>query len=168
MRTSCPIMSMRKTILRVFYVLSSPRFIRSLSQLVQSLSQVQLFVTPWAAAPQASLSVTNSQSLPKSCPWSQRCHPTISSSVVPFSSCLQSFPTYQNLFKRVSSLHKGNAFCLHNEKDPLVSGMSGSRHSGNVTRTQPLLISFAFSCSGFTWGFSMKASRTSSLYPLHS
>ena len=28
----------------------------------------------------------------KSCPLSQRCHPTISSSVVSFSSCLQSFP----------------------------------------------------------------------------
>ena len=28
-----------------------------------------------------------------SCPLSQRCHLTISSSVVPFSSCLQSFPT---------------------------------------------------------------------------
>ena len=27
-----------------------------------------------------------------SCPLSQRCHPTISSSVVPFFSCLQSFP----------------------------------------------------------------------------
>ena len=29
---------------------------------------------------------------PNSCPSSQRCHPTISSSVVPFSSCPQSFP----------------------------------------------------------------------------
>ena len=29
----------------------------------------------------------------KSCPLSQWCHPTISSSVSPFSSCLQSFPT---------------------------------------------------------------------------
>ena len=28
----------------------------------------------------------------KSCPLSWRCHPTISSSVIPFSSCLQSFP----------------------------------------------------------------------------
>ena len=28
-----------------------------------------------------------------SCPWSQWCHPTISSSVIPFSSCLQSFPS---------------------------------------------------------------------------
>ena len=29
---------------------------------------------------------------PNACPSSQWCHPTISSSVVPFSSCLQSFP----------------------------------------------------------------------------
>ena len=32
---------------------------------VQSLSRVQLFVTPWTAARQASLSITNSQSPPK-------------------------------------------------------------------------------------------------------
>ena len=31
----------------------------------QSLSRVQLFVTPWTAARQASLSITNSRSLPK-------------------------------------------------------------------------------------------------------
>ena len=53
---------------------------------VQSLSRVQLFVTPWTEACQASLSITNS------CPLSQWCHPTISSSVVPFSFRLQSFP----------------------------------------------------------------------------
>ena len=34
----------------------------SLSQSVQSLSRVRLFVTPWIAARQASLSITNSQS----------------------------------------------------------------------------------------------------------
>ena len=34
-------------------------------QSVQSLSHVQLFVTPWTAACQASLSITNSQSLLK-------------------------------------------------------------------------------------------------------
>ena len=32
---------------------------------VKSLSRVQLLVTPWTAAQQASLSITNSQSLPK-------------------------------------------------------------------------------------------------------
>ena len=36
-----------------------------MSQSVQSLSCVQLFVTPWAAAQQASLSITSSQSLLK-------------------------------------------------------------------------------------------------------
>ena len=60
---------------------------------VQSLSRVRLFSTPWTAARQASLSITNSQSLLKlSSPLSQWCHPAISSSVVPFSSCLQSSP----------------------------------------------------------------------------
>ena len=33
--------------------------------LIQSLSRVQLFVTPWTAAHQSSLSITNSQSSPK-------------------------------------------------------------------------------------------------------
>ena len=59
---------------------------------VLSLSHVWLFATPWTAARQASLSITNSQLYSNSCPLSQWWHPTISSSVVPFSSCLQSFP----------------------------------------------------------------------------
>ena len=59
---------------------------------VQSLNHVWLFASPWTAARKASLSITNSQSLPNSCPLSRWCHPNISSSVVPFSSCLQSFP----------------------------------------------------------------------------
>ena len=42
---------------------------------------------------------------PNSCPLSRWCHPTISSSVVPFSSCLQSFPV-SGLFQWVSSLHQ--------------------------------------------------------------
>ena len=58
-----------------------------------SCSVVSDSVTPWTAAHQASLSITNSRSHdPNSCPLSQWCHPTISSSVIPFSSCPQSFP----------------------------------------------------------------------------
>ena len=60
--------------------------------IVQPPSHVQLFATPWTAACQASLSFTISRSLFKFMSMSQRCHLTISSSVVPFSSCLQSFP----------------------------------------------------------------------------
>ena len=59
---------------------------------VQLLRRVRHFATPWTAAHQASLSITNSLSLLDSCPSSQWCHPTISSSVVPFFFCLQSFP----------------------------------------------------------------------------
>ena len=59
---------------------------------VQLLSRVWLFVTPWTAACQVSLSITNSQSSHNPCPSSWWCHPTISSSVAPFSSCPQSFP----------------------------------------------------------------------------
>ena len=61
---------------------------------VQSLSHVWLFASPWTAACQASLSITNSPgACSNSCPLSRWCHPTISPSVVPFSSCLQSFPS---------------------------------------------------------------------------
>ena len=59
---------------------------------VQSLNGVQLFVTPWTAAHQDSLSISNSWSPPKPMFWSQWCHPTISSSVLPVSCCPQSFP----------------------------------------------------------------------------
>ena len=47
---------------------------------------------PWAAAHQASLSITNSRSLPKLMSIESWCHPTISFSVTPFSFCPQSFP----------------------------------------------------------------------------
>ena len=60
---------------------------------VPLLSCVWLFAAPWIAAGQAFLSITISQSCANSCPSSQWCHPTISSSVIPFSSCPQSFPT---------------------------------------------------------------------------
>ena len=62
---------------------------------VQLLSRVRLFVTPWTAAHQAGLPPCpspTSRVYPNSCPLSRWCHPTISSSVVPFSSHLQSFP----------------------------------------------------------------------------
>ena len=59
---------------------------------VQLLSCVRLFATPWTAARQASLSITNSWSLLKFMSIESVMHPTISSSVVPFSSHLQSLP----------------------------------------------------------------------------
>ena len=57
----------------------------------QLLSHVQLFVTPWTTARQASLYSLSPWLCSNSCPWSQWCHPTISS-FVDSSSCPQSFP----------------------------------------------------------------------------
>ena len=65
---------------------------------VPSLSHVWLFVTPWTAAYQASLSITNSQSLLKLMfiesvmPLNHLDHLSYRGFVVPFSFCLQSFP----------------------------------------------------------------------------
>ena len=56
-----------------------------------SVAQSCLSVTPWTAARQASLSIINSGAYSNSCPLSRWCHPTVSSSVIPFSR-LQSFP----------------------------------------------------------------------------
>ena len=69
-----------------------PRVGSELYQFVLSLSHVRLFLTPWAVARQASLSITSSQSLCKL--MSHRIVDAIQPShpLVPFSSCLQSFP----------------------------------------------------------------------------
>ena len=59
---------------------------------VQLLSRVRLFATPWIAAHQASLSITNSRSSPRFTSIESVMPSAISSSVVPFSSCPQSLP----------------------------------------------------------------------------
>ena len=63
---------------------------------VQSLSRVRLFATPWIAARQASLSITNSRSSLKLMSIESVMHPAISSSVIPFSSCPQSLPASES------------------------------------------------------------------------
>ena len=60
--------------------------------LLFSRSVMSYSATPWAAARQASLSFTNSRSLLKLMSIKSVMHLTISSSVIPFSCCLQSFP----------------------------------------------------------------------------
>ena len=72
---------------------------------VQSHNSVLLFVTPWTPAHQASRPSPTPGVYSSSCALSQWCHPTIWSSIVPFSSRLQSFQ-HQGLFKWVSSSHQ--------------------------------------------------------------
>ena len=64
-------------------------YCQSVSLSVQPLSHVPLFVTPWTAAHRPPCPSPN----PRACSNSWALiHPTISSSVIPFSSCLQSSP----------------------------------------------------------------------------
>ena len=66
-------------------------YCKNINQSVQSLSHVQLFVTLWTATRQLPWPSPNPGGYWNSCPSRQWCHPTISSSVIPFS-WFQSFP----------------------------------------------------------------------------
>ena len=59
---------------------------------VQSLSCVRLFVIPWTAVARPHCPSPTPGAYSNSCPLSWWCHPTILSSVIPFSFHLQSFP----------------------------------------------------------------------------
>ena len=72
---------------------------------VQSLSRVRFFVTPWTQHTRLPCPSPTPGVCSNTYPSSRRCHWIISSSVVPFSSCLQSFPA-SGSFQWVSSSHQ--------------------------------------------------------------
>ena len=80
-------------------------FFTTAPSVIQLLSRVRLFTTPWTAAHQASLSFTISRSLLKLMSIESVLPSNISSSVVPFSSCLQSFTAWGS-FPVSQSSHK--------------------------------------------------------------
>ena len=59
---------------------------------VQLLSCVQLFETPWMQHVRLPCTSPSPGACSNRCPLNHWCHPTISSSVIPFSFCLQSSP----------------------------------------------------------------------------
>ena len=89
--------------------------VQSLPSVQSSRSVISNSVTPWSAARQAPLSIPNSWKLAlNSCPSSRRFHPTIWSSVVPFSSRLRSCPASKSLPRFPLELltgHPGLARC---------------------------------------------------------
>ena len=100
-------------------------------QFSQLLSCVWLFVTPWTAACQASCLSSIPGACSNSCPSSQWCHPSILSSVAPFSSCLLSFlgsgsfPMSQ-LFLSVGQIIRASASdFLMNIQDWFPLGLTG-------------------------------------------
>ena len=87
---------------------------------VQSLSYIRLSVTPWTVACQASLSFTISQVCSNSCPLSQWCQATISSSVAPSPPTLN-LPQHQGHFQRVSFFSAGGKSIRAAASAPVLS-----------------------------------------------
>ena len=83
------------------------------------------FVTPWTAACQASLSISSPRDCSNSCSLSWWCHPTISSSVVPFSSCLQSFPSSGSFSNEVALCIRGPKYWSFSFSISPSNGYSG-------------------------------------------
>ena len=84
-----------------------------LTLLVQSRSDVWLFVTPWTAARQASLSFTISWSLLKLMSI-QSVMPSNLLSAAPFSSCLPSFPATKSFsYRHIKCKYDFNAKMAH-------------------------------------------------------
>ena len=84
---SCPHPSKVQPSVTCYTSLSSVQF-----SSVQSLSCVRLFVTPWMQHTRLPCTLPTPEACSNSCSSSQWCHSTISSSVIPLSSCLQSCP----------------------------------------------------------------------------
>ena len=109
----------------------TPQFSSVQFSSVQSLSHVRLFATPWIAGRQASLSITNSWSSLTLMSIESVCHPAISSSVVPFSSCPQSlpasgyFPMSQLFAWGGQSIGVWALIILMNNKDWSLKGWTG-------------------------------------------
>ena len=94
--------------------------------LVQSLSHVWLFETPWTACTGLPCPLASPWAYSNSCPLSQWCHPALSSSVTAFSSHLQSFPASGSfsmswLFASSGQKHWKFSFSPSNEYSGLIS-----------------------------------------------
>ena len=96
-------------------------------QSVQSLRPVWLFATPWTAAWQASLPSSTTSAYSNSRPLDRWCHPVISSSVIPFSSYLQSFPASQSfqMSQLFASVGQNIGVSASTSVFPVISNIQG-------------------------------------------
>ena len=109
---------------------------------VQSLSHVRLFATPWITPCRPPCPSPTPGVHSNSCPSSQWCHPAISSSVIPFSSCPLSLPasdslTMSQLFSwDGQSIGVSASFLPMNTQDWSPLGWTGwiSLHSKGLSR----------------------------------
>ena len=101
----------------------SERSSHSINYSVQSISRVRLFVTPWTAARQASLSVTNSQSLLKLMPIESvmpfnhliPCHPLLLPSIFPASGSFQMSQLFASGGQSIGVTASTSVLPMHNQ-----------------------------------------------------
>ena len=107
------------------YSLFFPCIQPSIIQLIQLLSRVWLFVKPWTAARQASLSITNSQSLPKLMPIE---------SVMPSNHLILCHPILllPSIFPIIRVFSNGSVLCIRWSKDWSFSISPSKEYAGLV------------------------------------
>ena len=89
---------------------------------VQFTQHVWLFAISWMQHTRLPCPSPTSRVYSNSCPSSQWCHPTISSSVVPFSFCLQSFPASGSF--QMSQFFASGGQCIGVSASPSVLPMN--------------------------------------------
>ena len=97
--------------------------------LVQSLSCVWLFVTPQTAHIRLPCPSPIPKACSNACPFSLWCHPNISSSVVPFSSSPQSFPSSVFSIESVLYIRWSKYWSFNFSKSPLIEYSGLNIHS---------------------------------------
>ena len=107
-------MSIESVLPSYHFILCRPLLLLKRFSSVQLLSRVQLFATPWTAARQASLSITYCRSLPKPMSFESMMPSNHLCSVIPFSSCPQSFPASGSF--QMSQLFASGGDCLYSMK----------------------------------------------------
>ena len=136
-------------------------FLSSVFSSVQSLSCVRLFATPWTAARQASLSITNSRSLPKL---------MSIESVMPSNHLILCHPLLlpPSVFPSIRVFSDGSVFCIRwpkywgfncsispsNEQSRLISFRMDWLHLLGIPRTTAQLVcyictKYLYACFGF-------------------
>ena len=107
---------------------------------VQSISCAQFFVTHGLQHARLPCSSLCPGACSDSCPLSRWCHPTISSPVIPFSSCPQSFPTWGSFPKILLFTSGGRSIGASTSASVLSMNIQGWFPSGLIARCAQLYV----------------------------
>ena len=105
-----------------FFLFSLPSFLSLLLYCCSVALRIWFFVIPWTANTRLACPSPSPRVCSNSCPLIWRCHPTISSSVIPFFSSIRVFPNESGLCIRWPKYWSfGFSICPSNEYSGLIS-----------------------------------------------